>query len=293
MRTTSFILVAFWVIVAGCEKPEEQTELEKRNSELQEQLASRDQFIEDISSTINEIHDKIGTVWEMEKNVMGKPSSSEVQQTMSQAEVKDLILNRISDIQAVLNENRKKVAGLQKKLNASSVKYAGLEKIVDDLKKSIEVREKSIADLQIRVQDLEGEVTQKTQTIAMNEAIINSQTNQIETQSKEINTAYYVMGNKDELKEKGIITDEGGFLWGLLGSTTVMSPAVDENGFYPLDKSMDNEIDVPGNIDQIIPKRDQKYYVTEAAEGNRTVLKITDPAFWRDRRLVIVTNNTN
>ena len=60
-------------------------------------------------------------------------------------------------------------------------------------------------------------------------------------------------GTKEELKKKGIITDEGGFLWGLLGSTTIMSSGVDQSVFTPLDKNIDQTLHVPGTIDEILP----------------------------------------
>ncbi len=291
MQTKIFVLAAFVLAIAGCGENSRQTDLEKQNSQLMQELAAKDKFIEDVSSSINEIHNKLDAVWAVEKNIMGQTSSIEGGAKLTQAQLKEQILDRISGIQNTLEENRKKVSRLQQRLKESNTKYAGLDKLVEDLKKNLDEREKSIAEMQSRIQNLEGQVSQQVQVINQHEATIGDQAKQIEEQKKQMNTAYYTMGSRDELKKKGIITKEGGILWGLLGTTTVLSNNFEDDQFRPLDKTTVTEIEVPGRIDEIIPKRDESMYMKQETEDHRTVLKITNPAaFWKENRLVIVTD---
>jgi hypothetical protein len=161
--------------------------------------------------------------------------------------------------------------------------------MVEDLKTTLEEREKTLADLQARVTSLESEVGVKTRVIAAREATIEDQSNQLSERIRQLNTVYYVAGKKDDLKKEGIIADEGGVLWGLLGTTMVLAADFNAELFQKMDKTKDFQIDVPGKIAEIIPKRDAVSFSMEETKGGRTILKIVKPdQFWKVNRLVIV-----
>ena len=79
-------------------------------------------------------------------------------------------------------------------------------------------------------------------------------------------------------------------MWGLVGTTTVLTNTFNEGEFTPLDKSKDMLIEVAGNIKEIVPVRDTSSYTKEEKPDKRTLLTITKPEiFWRDSHLAIVT----
>jgi hypothetical protein len=93
------------------------------------------------------------------------------------------------------------------------------------------------------------------------------------------------------LKEKNIVSREGGILWGLFGTTTVLTNTFNEGDFTPLDKSKDRLIEVSGTVDEIVPERDPASYTKEEKPDHHTLLTITKPEiFWRESHLAIVTN---
>jgi len=279
MRSLQILLLAGVIVLAGCGKKDD--EMEKRNLELQAELAARDQFVEEVTGSIHEIHDRLETVWATEKNIMRKSEAVEGGRGLTPVEVKEKALDRIAKINDILKANRKKVKDLQERLNNSRLQYTGLEKMVDDLQTRLEEREQSVAALQTRVMNLEGEVSEKVKIIAARDVVI-------ENQAREMSSVFYVVGTEDELEQRGIITEEGGFLWGLLGSTTVLAPGFSLVDFYPIDRVEDVNIDVEGTIDEIVPKRDPTSYELKASEGH-TALKIVKPEeFWKQRHLVIV-----
>ena len=285
MRITYVVVAAMLLAFTGCNK----SELENKNKELQKQLDARDQYIEEVTSAINEIHNQLENTWAMENKVLLQSTTSEGAKPLSHLQVKQQILSRISDIDSILASNRKKLANLQNRLKDAATKYAGLQKMVDDLKTTLEEREKTLADLQARVKSLESEVSEKTRVIAAREATIEDQSNQLNERTRQMNTVYYVVGKKDGLKQQGIIADEGGVLWGLLGSTTVLAGNFNADLFQKMDKTKEAQIDVPGKIAEIIPKRDAGYYSMEETSGGHTILKIVNPdQFWKVNRVVII-----
>ena len=110
----------------------------------------------------------------------------------------------------------------------------------------------------------------------------------IDSQVHLINKAYYIAGTRDELEEKGIIKDEGGFLG--IGSTTVFVNGADTDLFTPLDVASESVITIDGEVDELVPERDVTYYALNAVGEEVTDLSITDPeSFWQERYLVIIT----
>jgi len=285
MRTGYIVAIAILLAFTGCN----QSELENKNKELQQQLAAKDQYIEEVTSAITEIHNQLESTWAMENKVIQQSLAREGSKAPSQLQVKQQILNRISDIDSILAANRKKLSNLQLRLKNAATQYAGLQKMVDGLKATLEEREKTLADLQARVKSLESEVSEKTRVIASREATIDDQSNQLNERTRQMNTVFYVVGKKDDLKGQGIITDEGGVLWGLLGSTTVLAGNFNANLFQKMDKSKESQINVPGKIAEIIPKRDAGSFSMEEASEGRTILKIINSdQFWKVNRLVVV-----
>ena len=282
MRGTLLLIVAL-LAATGCNDPREKEELARKNDELTKQLASRDQFIEDVTATINEIHENIEATWSKEKNFVRQTTQAEGKASSTPVELRQRILDRIADMHKAIMDSRRKMSALQQKLDESGKQYAGLQKMVDDLKGIIEEREQSIAQLKARVGDLEVEVSQQS-------GVILAHQNTIDKQTQQLNTVYYAVGTRDELKHKGIITRQGGVLWGLFGTTTVLASNFAEGDFQTLEKTKDQTITLRGSVEEIIPRRDTSMYTMVPSENGQTVLKIIDPvSFWRERHLVIVT----
>lgn len=284
MRIIIGVLFMLSLVLAGCGNKE----LEQRNQQLAQELKSKDQFIEEVTTTVNEIHEALESAWAMEKKVVRQTEAVEGRKAMTSAELKQSILSRISDMSSTLSENRKKVSNLESRLRSARTQYAGVTKMVEQLKKDIEEREKAIADLQTRVQNLEGEVAEKTKVIVARETTIAEHETTIKSQRKQMSTVFYTVGTRDELEKKGIIAEEGGVLWGLLGTTTTLATSFDDVYFQPVDRTTET-IEVPGAIEEIIPKRDQSLYVKEETTNGHSVLRIVKPEhFWRENRLVVV-----
>jgi hypothetical protein len=285
MRTTMFIGAAVLILLTGCN----QSELENKNKELQTQLDAKDKYVEEVTTAINEIHNQLESTWAMENKVIQQSSAKEGGKAPTHLQVKQQILNRISDIDSILSANRKKLSNLQSKLKNAAVQYAGLQKMVEDLKTTLEEREKTLAELQARVSTLESVVTEKTKIIASREATIDDQSKELNNRMTQMNTVYYVIGKKDDLEKKGIVADEGGFLWGLLGSTTVLAGNFNSDLFQKVDRTKDFQIDVPGKISEIIPKRDAgSYSVEETSDGHTIVKVLKADQFWKVNRLVVI-----
>jgi hypothetical protein len=222
---------------------------------------------------------------------MKEKGALESTKKLTQDEVRARLGDRIAYIAATLSEDHKRINDLQAKLASSKRQYAGLKKLVDNLTITLQERDQTIADLGLKVQGLERDINDKNLTITQKNSAINERDSVIAVQHGEITTSFFISGTRDDLEKMGIIKKEGGFPWGLFGSTMTLATVFDKKYFRPIDNTVQSTIQVDGNIDQIIPKRNQQYYNQAVLGNGQSTLTITSPAnFWREKYLVIVTD---
>ena len=280
-------ILAFLALVeAGCSNANREQELQRQLSQVQaadstmrEGIADRDKYMEQVMTAVNESYASLEKARVREGGVAERATGVEGSAKKTNVVTREDLLKDLREISSTLQENRKRIGTLQSKNRSNGRQLAGLDTLIENLKVSLKEREESIAQLQGRIQGLEANVAENTRTIAGKDSLLD-------LRLKAINTAYYVIGTRDELKRKGIISDAGGFLWGLLGSTTVLADSLDESRFSPVDRTKGQLIQVDGKIDQILPKR---IAGTFAMAGSDSALTIISPEkFWQQRYLVIV-----
>lgn len=297
MKTTIGLCILLMMVIAGCDN--RSAEMEKKNADLQQsnnsltqELSARDEYIDKVTESINDVYSNLESMQGKESLILKQKTEMESQKHYSHEEIRAMLMEKIGVINTDLKNNRKSLADLQAKVNSYKSQYAGIKKMVATLKQTIDEREKAIAELTQKVQGLENTVTEKTALVNQRDSVIDQQHHVLNDQYRQITTAFYIAGTRDELEKMGIITKEGGFMWGLFGSTTTLASGFDERYFKPINKVEENSIHVDGKIDDIVPKRNEQFYKkTEMSGGDQSVLTIAEPDhFWQDKYLVIITD---
>jgi len=287
MKTTIAVVALCTLLVLGCNNKSEElqqqlTQLQTEKATLEQSITERDKQFEEVMHAVNEVYNSLEETRTKEATLVERTEGAEGAARLTSTDTRQKMLQSISSIGATLQENKKKIANLESRVKTLRGEFASLNKLVDNMKQTLLEREQSIAALQANVQGLEATLAEKTQIINEKETVIGKQ-------QKHLNTAYYVAGTRADLKEKGIITDEGGFLWGLLGSTTVIASGVDQSLFTPIDKTLDQTIHVAGKVDEILPRRSKDFFALANMDKNNSDLTILTPdKFWQDQYLVIV-----
>ena len=297
MRKSAFVVESILAIMisAGCENATKK-ELEKDYADmvtetalLRKDIDSRDKYIDQIMGSVNQIYLDLERAKSKESVLLMNARDAEGKSKITSEEVRKAVLDQLYVVSTSLKDNGKKIADLQQRLTASTVKYASLEELVGNLKESVYQREQSLAALEGQIQNLKGAIAEKTREIGEKDGVIEAKEATIEGQKSSLNTVYYVVGKRTELEKRGIISREGGFLWGLLGSTTVLSADADSSNFKSIDMTSSPEIHVEGNVAEILPRRNQGSFQLSHIGDNDEYVMITHPqTFWRDKYLVIV-----
>jgi predicted nucleic acid-binding Zn-ribbon protein len=289
MKTLVGVIALSSVLVIGCSNKDKEEELQKQldvvrseQTSMHQDIIDRDKYFEDVVNSVNSVYADLEKVRTKEAQLVERSGGPEGPIQFANADSRNRLIENINDIGLALKENRKKIADLQTRTKSFKGQIAGLNTLIGNLKQTLQEREQSIAQLEGRVQGLESSVAEKTKVLSEKEALIVDQQHRI-------NTGYFVIGTRKELKEKGIITDEGGFLWGLLGSTTVMASGIDPSAFTPIDKTTDQTISVHGEIEEILPHRNQESFaMAQPVEDNSSLTILSPGKFWQDNYLVIV-----
>ncbi len=287
MKTIVLLFALSALFIAGCGNKEAEalkqqlSQSESDKAALQQNINERDKYFEDVMRAVNDVN-AINERARTSQSQITEKQGSEGTAQFASVESRQKLLQNLEDISNSIKANRKRIGFLQ----AGAAKYrnqiAGLDSLIRSLNSTLEQREQAIAQLTGQVQGLQTTVAEKTRAIAEKDSTID-------VQQKNINTAFYVVGTRDELRKKGIIRDEGGFLWGLLGSTTVMAPTADRADFTPIDKTRDQTIHVDGKVEEILPHRmDDSYAMAQQTENGADLTITTPDKFWRDRYLIIV-----
>jgi outer membrane murein-binding lipoprotein Lpp len=290
MRTTlSAITVCSTLLFAGCVDREKeaqlQTQLEKNQADrtsLQLALDDRNQFVEEILKSVNEVYVDLEKARSKEGKLIPAGSGAAETPWVSSPDARVRVLKNIEEIGTALSDGRKRIGDLQTRVRKYRGEVANLNTLLENLKASLAEREAAIAQLKGQVQGLEQTVAEQTRLVSEKERTIDEQ-------KRELGKVFYVAGTRKELEEKGIITEEGGFLWGLLGSTTAIASGVNDAEFTPLDRYEMRTIHIQGKIDEILPHRRPDYYATAERGEGMTEIKVLEPGkFWQGNHLVVV-----
>ena len=204
----------------------------------------------------------------------------------------DSMGQKVHYIVARLSETEQRLRGSQQRVRSlsrlSDSLRTTLEATINNLQDVIESQKLMVASLTAQLDTLQ------TQNLALGaENLALKDTVAAETM------VYYVIGTKDELKQKGLITEEGGsrvlFVLWRTGETVTPARDFDEAYFAAIDRRTTNEIPLPypqGRY-RIVSRHDFTLLATPHDERGRVQgaesLRISNSAeFWRPSKFLII-----
>ena len=235
-------------------------------------------------SLINDINEGMMQIRDMEKIISASNLNAETPNKKQQ------IMDNMALIQQALQDRREKLAALERRLKNSSGNSSQLQETIDGLKKQLEEQQATINQLTEELRKAHIEIQSLNTTVdSLNVAnqTIAEQKEEAEVKSEqlanELNTCYYVIGSKSELKEHKII--ETGFL----RKTKVMEKDYEIEYFTKGDKRTLAEIPLYSKKAKIYTKHPADSYEIVTADGNTKTIVITNPTkFWELSNFLVV-----
>lgn len=260
----------------------ELAQLKSQNEIIREQSQGKDRFIEEYTTTLNEVYDNLENIRKREGLITEYSKSLE---KSKQASVKEKMISNIQSIDSYINRSKQKLSTLRTRFQESEVTSKSFEETIEKLTKELEEKEMYIAELRGAVDSLNNKVSLASFALQQRDIIIEEQTEQM-------NMAYYVIGTDEELEQKSIITEKGGLLG--IGKTTVVADSFNNEDFNKTNIVNTEEIKISENLDniEIVSSHDPESYELVASGDSETLLAIKNPNnFWKMRYLVIITKS--
>lgn len=263
------------------------TELGARNISVNQELEQRD-------SVLNEL---VGAFYEIENNldsIKMKRKQLSLIKTEGNANQKDRIINDINLISTLLDQSNSKIAQLEKKLESSGIEMKSFRNKIASLTQSIE---KQNTEINILRKELDGVLIAKSEldqkimimetVISLSEDTIMKKNQIILQKEKELNTAHIAYGTNKELKEKGLLIKDSGFLG--IGKAVTNTDASANELYAELDIRDTKSIPLNSKKAKIISDHPVNSYRFVEEDGFIISLEIDNPAeFWRISKYALI-----
>jgi len=265
-----------------------------RIAELGAQNTSINQELEQRDSVLNEL---VGAFYEIENNldsIKMKRNQLSLMNTEGNANQKDRIINDINLLSTLLDQSHSKVAQLEKKLESSGIemrsfrnKIATLTQNIEEQNAEIIVLRQDLQEVFIAKNELDQKIVIMETVISLSEDTIMKKNQIILQKEKELNTAHIAFGTNKELKEKGLLIKDSGFLG--IGKAVTNTDASANELYAELDIRNTKSIPLNSKKAKIISDHPANSYRFVEEDGLITSLEIDNPAeFWRISKYALI-----
>lgn len=293
MRKINLIAFVLMLAVACVDKDKEKvSELEGQLDETVTMLEERDSAMTEYLSFITEIEKNLNEIRERESLI----SLEDGELQGDNQEQRDQLLRDLQTINALMSENKERIATLSSNLKSSKYQIKQLKDLVSELQKNMEVKSEEVEKLNQQMAFL-GEENQilKVQVdslFAENESkgeTIEEQSEKIRELDDKFHTAYYASGSLEDLRAKSIIEKEGGFLG--IGSVKQLNNDLNLSKLDSIDIRNTYSIPVHSKKVELVTEHPSDSYEMIIDKENNQVdkLVILDPEkFWASTKCLVM-----
>lgn len=281
-----FIFALCLTALASCNEGAKKTENAARaeRDSLNQVIAQKDDEINDMMTTLIDIEDGFREITDAQNRVtlakQGEGTSS-----------KQRIAENFQYIQSMMQQNKDLIAKLQRQVRESSVKGDKLKKVIASLQEQMEKKDLQIAEMQaqldlkdIHIGELNTEISNMKDDARAMQSENDAQAKKLQEQDKQLNTAWFVYGTKDELKKQQILTKDG-----LFSKTKILQGNFNREYFTKIDIRVDKEIKLYSKDAKVLTSHPASSYRLTADANKQLILRITDPqSFWSTSKYLVI-----
>ncbi len=274
--TVAMLSFAFY----GCQDNKKATDSAEAalTDSLQRIISQKDTEINDMMGTLNEIQEGFRQINEAEERVT-------IAKEGERANKKQQIRENIQFISTTMRHNRELIAKLRNQLRQSSVKGDALKTALDALTKQLEEKDKQLQDMRAELEAKDIHIAELDEAISdLNTSVSNLTTESeqksqtINSQDRQLNTAWFVFGTRKELKEQRIIEGD-----------KVLQANFNKSYFTKIDIRIDKEVKFYSKSAKILTMHPSSSYTLQRDANKQYVLRITNPEiFWSTSKYLVV-----
>lgn len=266
--------------MSGCKDDRKRADLAdmQQNDSLQRIIAQKDNEINDMMETFNQIEDGLREITEAENRL-------NVVKDGEGANKRKQIIENIQFITNTMKQNRELIAKLRQQMRESSVKGEQMRKAIDGLVQQLDEKDQQLRQLRAELDAKDIHIAELDQTIGnLNQSVsdLRSESSQktetISAQDKQLNTAWFVFGTKKELKEQNIID-----------GSRVLESNFNKSYFTKIDIRVEKEIKLYSKSAKILTMHPSSSYTLDRDANKQYTLRITNPQiFWSTSKYLVI-----
>jgi hypothetical protein len=274
MKKLMYTLTPLALLIAACGTS---AETERKLAELEQANAQKDSLMQEValsSRLISDVNTELAKV-KVNRNRLHVASESPVTASSDTLVAKlRYVVARVGETERALSESRTRI----KSLTALS----------DSLR----------ATLDSTATNLQAVIASQKTTIDLLTEQVNTLTAENVALRDSLSTGYYVIGTRDELKKRGILTEQGGgrvlFILWRTGKTLQPARNLDPSLFTAIDTRKVTSIPLPSTrATYRVASLQDLGYIAEHNDNNKyagvSSLTITSPVdFWRNSKFLVI-----
>lgn len=276
-----FILPLCLLAMVACNdgKKAEERARQERDS-LMQVIDEKETELNEIMGAINEVQEGFRQINEAEGRITVADGNPEA------ASSRDVIRENIAFIQETMQQNRTKIEQLRERLKTTTVNVEKLTKTIENLSKQLEDQTKHVQELEAQLAEKDILIAQQGEEInSLNENVSNleadkkQQQEKIQAQDKDLNSAWFVFGTKDELKEQKILQK----------GDVLKSGDFNKDYFTKIDIRYDKQIKLYSKSAKLLTTHPAGSYNLVKDKQDQYELHITNPTqFWSVSKYLVV-----
>ncbi|MCI7017117.1 MAG: hypothetical protein SOX61_02540 [Prevotella sp.] len=266
--------------LAGCQdnKSKVDNAVTAERDSLNKVIAQKDNEINDIMSTFNQIEEGLREIGQAEGRISVARDGEGANRTQRIAE-------NMQFIRQTMQQNRELIDKLRTQLRESSINGEQLKKTIESLALQLEEKDKELQQLRaeldakdIHIMDLDEKIANLNTNVSNLSSESAKKSETISAQDKQLHTAWFVFGTKKELKDQQI-----------LKNGKVLQGNFNKEYFTKVDIRVDKEIKLYSRSAKMLTSHPSSSYTLQRDANKQYVLRITDPQlFWSTSKYLVI-----
>jgi DNA repair exonuclease SbcCD ATPase subunit len=256
-------------------------QLNKEKSALTTLSNSQEQSIEGMLASFNQIQDNLNEI-KSKQGIIRMEARRE-----DNGNVAENISSDIETINQLMRENEEMIKKLNGKLRNSNIKMSQLERLIKNLNDQLDEKNREISTLNQQLKNkkiLIGQLYFKNDSLTYANEVTGQK---LENTIDEMNEAFYAYGTYQELKDKNVLTKEGGFLG--IGKNKELKDNFNQAYFSKVDKRLQKSFLLYAKKAKIITTHPSSSYEIMGDDGSADSLVIKDiDAFWNASKYLVI-----
>lgn len=278
MKKVIYFVCLTALVLTGCTQKKADSSIDPANDSLQQVIAQRDNEINDMMGTLNEITEGFRQISEAENRVS-------IVKDGEGTNKKQQIKENIQFISNTMQRNRELIKKLQQQLRDSRFNGGELKKTIENLTQQLDEKNQQLQQLRTELDSKDIHIAELDETVNnLNTNVSNLKTESeqksqtISDQDKQLNTAWFVFGTRKELKDQHILVNG-----------KILESNFNRNYFTKVDIRVDKEIKLYSKSARVLTMHPSSSYTLSRDANNQYVLRINNPQiFWSTSKYLVV-----